>query len=153
MGLARKLLMDQASLQQVGPRIYEKSAPPVQVPFNADEDVPRIAASLSAGTGSAWVFVGQYLPDSKKWRTCYYCNVTDAAWTESPQRLEGTTITSTTPSFLRAGPPDAQTAELGRTLGALKVGQRVEVEEVEDWHNAGFIWAKVRVAPENSPKR
>ncbi|MFB1485389.1 hypothetical protein [Corallococcus sp. RDP092CA] len=144
--LARRVIDDQVSLQkELGSRLYEQSAPSVQSVVTPDTRASEAVAKVGTGASAAWVYIGQYLNDSKQWRTRYYLGEGAAGRELDPKGLNQRVLVSTTPSFIREEPPAPQTAQLGRPIGALKAGQRVTVVETKDWGDLGFIWAKVRV--------
>ncbi|NTX62498.1 patatin-like phospholipase family protein [Myxococcus sp. CA051A] len=151
--ITRQLVEDQVSLQRQGTaRLYNPDAPAVQVFSQVDASAPDLATSLGDGRKDAWVYLGQYLPGSNTWRTCFYCKPSQTEWSLSPQQFVGSTLESTVPSLLRDEPATGEPAAYGKPLGALGVGQHVTVKEVQDWGNLGFIWAKVSINPKDSAR-
>ncbi|MFY2561977.1 patatin-like phospholipase family protein [Corallococcus terminator] len=148
--LAVQIVADQVTLQRQGAsRLHDRDAPAVQLFAQVDASASDLATRLGDGSKDAWIYLGQYLSGTNTWRTCFYCKPSQAEWSLPPQRFVGTTLESTTPSLLRDDPAQGEPAAYGKLLGALRVGQSVTVKEVQDWHNLGFIWAKVSIHPKD----
>ena len=112
--------------------------PDVAVPSDAEPPQSTVPAN---GIRTGWAYIGHYEQDSAAWRTQYF----DFPGNPVPGTLAGKKLTvneKTGALNVRSGMPSI-TGKFQPVIDVLKPGKAVEIIEIQEWHRAGYMWARV----------
>lgn len=98
---------------------------------------PEVPSTRST---SSWVYLGQFDRGSGTWNTRYF----EIPLDQRPDTLRGTRLTSSGALHLRNAMPTDEGA-FGEVTGRIEGHTPVHVEDVGEWRDSGFMWARVRV--------
>ncbi len=90
-----------------------------------------------------WVYLGDWNHATKSWNSRYF----DYSTTQDPESTKASdqeiTVRESTGSVnIRVSPPRSF-GKLGKVKGILKAGSKVNIVEIKEWFNSGYMWARV----------
>jgi hypothetical protein len=102
---------------------------------DADADAAR---TVSAARRRGWIYLGGLPEEQSRWVRPYF----DVKAVGARLPRKGETLVTTDQSFIREAAPNEDGA-LGRPLGAVRPGTKLDVLEVERWRGTSLVWARV----------